>query len=145
MTQYCHNCGSDLLNTGLTCQRCGSDNLRHYPAGTTPELETVQVTQRDREAAWGYVPRNSIAGQDREGFFAGKYDKEAVSIQDFARHRLAHAAPQQAGYSDAFYELAKLMGIGARAQSPKVVWEREMLPRLILALSAPQQSRTLYT
>lgn len=41
------------------------------------------------------------------------------------------------GYRDAFYELASLMGIGARAASPKDVWEREILPRLKEALSRP--------
>jgi hypothetical protein len=34
------------------------------------------------------------------------------------------------GYIGAFYDLAKMMGIGACAKSPRDVWEHEMLPRL---------------
>lgn len=48
---------------------------------------------------------------------------------------LGATAPQD-GYSMAFYELAKLMGIGARAAAPGHVWRSEMLPRLIRALAA---------
>lgn len=40
------------------------------------------------------------------------------------------------GYRDAFYELATLMGIGGRIDTPKAVWEREMLPRLRVALAS---------
>lgn len=48
-------------------------------------------TQADREEAWAFVPRNSIAGQDYEGFMAGKYD-DSRAVQAFARHRLAAEA-----------------------------------------------------
>lgn len=41
-----------------------------------------------------------------------------------------------AGYQLAFYELAKLMGIGARPQAPGHVWRNEMLPRLLVAFPA---------
>jgi hypothetical protein len=46
----------------------------------------------------------------------------------------------QDGYSLAFYELAKLMGIGARPAAPGHVWRSEMLPRLIRALAADAAS-----
>ena len=36
----------------------------------------------------------------------------------------------QDGYVTAFYAVAELLGIGARAGSPAEVWEREMLPLL---------------
>lgn len=39
-------------------------------------------------------------------------------------------APQQGGYVTAFYEIAKMLGIGARVNSPAEVWEREMKPLL---------------
>jgi hypothetical protein len=42
----------------------------------------------------------------------------------------------EAGYVSAFYELAEMMGIAARPCTPKAVWEREMRPRLALALAA---------
>jgi hypothetical protein len=49
--------------------------------------KTLQVEQVDRERAWPFVSRNSIAGTDREGFFAGKYD-DSRAVQAFAKHRL---------------------------------------------------------
>lgn len=44
----------------------------------------------------------------------------------------------QSGYVTAFYELAGMMDIGARPRSPEQVWEREMKPRLVEALSGQQ-------
>jgi len=44
----------------------------------------------------------------------------------------------QSGYVTAFYELADIMDIGARPRSPEQVWEREMKPRLVEALSGQQ-------
>lgn len=41
------------------------------------------------------------------------------------------------GYASAFYEVAKLLDIGARADSPANVWRREMLPRLKALLDKP--------
>lgn len=49
------------------------------------------------------------------------------------------ATPPDAGYVMAFYELAKLMGIGARTESPGQVWRKEMLPRLAAALAKPPE------
>lgn len=45
---------------------------------------------------------------------------------------LSAPAPSQGadGYRDAFYELAEMLGIGARPHSPKTVWESEMRPCL---------------
>lgn len=34
------------------------------------------------------------------------------------------------GYADAFYEIAKLLGIGARSDTPANVFKNEMLPKL---------------
>ena len=48
--------------------------------------DSVSVEQCDREAAFPYISRNSIVGQDMEGFLDGKYDEVGV-IQAFARHR----------------------------------------------------------
>ena len=44
----------------------------------------------------------------------------------------------QAGYVDAFYELADMMGIGAQAKSPAEVWQQQMKPRLAEALTRTQ-------
>lgn len=53
-------------------------------------MTKVEVSQRAREFAWHLVPRNSIAGQDREGFFAGRYDdaKAVKSACAFERQLL---------------------------------------------------------
>lgn len=45
------------------------------------------------------------------------------------------------GYATAFYELAKLMGVGASPYSPEQVWRNEMLPRLRAALALPAYER----
>jgi len=39
------------------------------------------------------------------------------------------------GYVMAFYELAGLLNIGARAQSPGQVWRNEMMPKILAALN----------
>lgn len=39
-----------------------------------------------------------------------------------------------AGYVRAFYELADMLGMNARADSPRNVWENEMKPRLATLL-----------
>ncbi len=49
---------------------------------------------------------------------------------------LESAGSSDTGYVDAFYDLAKMMDIGARAKSPDEVWRTEMRPRLA-ALLAP--------
>lgn len=41
------------------------------------------------------------------------------------------------GYAKAFYEIAEMLGIGARAQSPAEVWEKEMKPELYRRLLRP--------
>jgi hypothetical protein len=46
----------------------------------------------------------------------------------------------EAGYVDAFYEIADMMGIVAQPRSPKEVWESEMKPRLAAALAKDRLS-----
>lgn len=51
---------------------------------------------------------------------------------------LAFAPAHGNGYIEAFYELARMLGIGARTTSPKETWEREMRPAIERAIaSAP--------
>lgn len=49
----------------------------------------------------------------------------------------ANGGSDVAGYQLAFYELAKIMGIGARPVAPGQVWRNEMLPRLLEAFATP--------
>lgn len=56
----------------------------------------LPVTAEDRMAAWPFVPSNSIAGTNREGFFAGGYDSAAI-VQAFARHRISNSLPGDVG------------------------------------------------
>jgi hypothetical protein len=44
------------------------------------------------------------------------------------------------GYTAAFYELGKLMGIPAQAASPSHVWKTQMLPRLRAAFPSADQA-----
>lgn len=47
------------------------------------------------------------------------------------------------GYQLAFYELAKIMDIGARPHAPGHVWRQEMLPRLLRAFPATPSTSNL--
>lgn len=68
---------------------------------------------------------------------------DGFNLADF-RPASSRPLPEDAGYQMAFYELAKLMDIGARAESPGQVWRKEMLPRLIAALATrPDPANTL--
>jgi hypothetical protein len=51
----------------------------------------------------------------------------------------ATPAPDRFGYADAFYEIAAMLGIGARPDSPAKVWADEMKP-LLAARLAPDRS-----
>jgi hypothetical protein len=50
--------------------------------------DTPLVTQVDRENAWPFIPSNSIAGTDREGFLAGAYD-DTPTVRMITSIRLA--------------------------------------------------------
>lgn len=47
------------------------------------------------------------------------------------------------GYSEPFYELAKMLDIPAQNISPKRVWEEQMRPRILKALSQPVPSEEM--
>jgi hypothetical protein len=85
----------------------------------------------DRGEAIRYARR-----QDAEA--AHEEDEDAWSVLPYkpSDHRMSasEAGPLNNGYVLAFYEIAKLLGIGARACSPKECWEREMRPKLLKAL-----------
>ena len=63
----------------------------------------------------------------------------AWAVMLAAAPALSAPAPSQGadGYRDAFYEIADLLGIGARPDSPKTVWETEMRP-MLQALMEPR-------
>ena len=103
----------------------------------TKEQAFVPVHQDDREEAARLVEGDQFAVACN--IRAGHMDDFRI-VQAFARHRTAAIAGAQSGYSMAFYELAKLMGIGARPAAPGHVWRSEMLPRLIRALAADAAS-----
>jgi hypothetical protein len=52
-------------------------------------------------------------------------------------NEVAHGT-DTAGYVAAFYEIADMLGIGARADSPANVWANEMKPALLQRLSVPE-------
>ncbi|MBB3832539.1 hypothetical protein FHR55_000705 [Xanthomonas arboricola] len=64
---------------------------------------------------------------------------------------IAALSREQAGYIDAFYEVAEMLGIGARVRipgtdegSPKHVWETEMRPMLMAALRRQEEERVYH-
>jgi hypothetical protein len=89
----------------------------------------------------------------RAGLGLGKLSARQISLNKADMTRLAspnatettmtanpNPIPAEAGYRDAFYELAALMGIPARAKSPQEVWNDEMLPRLKSLLDSASTS-----
>ena len=58
-----------------------------------------------------------------------------------ARLQRLTAAPPTDGYVDAFYAIAKMLGVVAQPASPKEVWEREIRPRLEALTAAPPVER----
>jgi hypothetical protein len=54
------------------------------------------------------------------------------------------AAPAEDGYTKAFYEIASVLGIGARADTPENVFRNEMLPRIV-ALACREASPATLT
>ncbi|WBO23980.1 hypothetical protein [Sphingomonas abietis] len=64
-------------------------------------------------------------------------DAKAATNREYAKlcgDVLQGLGPAADGYADAFYDLAKMMGIGARANSPATIWETEMRPKLAALL-----------
>lgn len=53
-----------------------------------------------------------------------------MALADYPEVLSASANREADGYAAAFYEIADMLGIGARAASPKTVWEGEMRPAL---------------
>lgn len=76
---------------------------------------------------------------DGGGFEAAK----AAAQADFAARSLStiEAALPADGYVDAFYAIAKMLGVVAQPASPKEAWEREMRPRLEALTAAPPVAR----
>lgn len=65
-------------------------------------------------------------------------DRSASWIPDLCeliRTERAAAIASRDGYVSAFYDVAQLLGIGARASSPADVWATEMLPMLRVLLN----------
>jgi hypothetical protein len=74
------------------------------------------------------------------GGFVDRWEQVFVSaIVDRFRDRLVHTARPDAGegYAAAFYEIAAMLGIPARAASPADVWHDEMRPKLEALVSRP--------
>jgi hypothetical protein len=81
------------------------------------------VTQVDRENAWPFIPSNSIAGTDREGFLAGAYD-DTPTVHMITSIRLA--ASQSSAERIASLE-ARVAELEAGVREAKVTLT-EMLP-----------------
>lgn len=64
----------------------------------------------------------------------------ALATPSPSPEREASMGEPQAGYIKAFYEVADLLGIGARTCSPKEAWEGEMRPRLVTLLAGGREA-----
>jgi hypothetical protein len=64
----------------------------------------------------------------------GRAREQAEAAQDAAERNHAMWA---SGYAEAFYEVAEMLGIGARACAPKHIWEQEMRPKLMAIIAHP--------
>ncbi|CAG2089181.1 hypothetical protein XCY_001857 [Xanthomonas arboricola pv. juglandis] len=78
-------------------------------------------------------------------------DGKLLFVPTALRAIIAALSQQQAGYIDAFYEVAEMLGIGARVRipgtdegSPKHVWETEMRPMLMDALRRNDEERVYH-
>ncbi len=49
----------------------------------------------------------------------------------------------EAGFLEVFYEIAGIIKLGARAASPREVWEREMRPKLLAAFAPDSEPDTI--
>lgn len=93
---------------------------------TPPEAPPMRedVTQASKFVSWDtgtLVAQCRMQARD-------SLDPEYVQFMCAVADRLAHTA--QDGYATAFYEIAALLGIPARAASPAEVWRDEMRPKL---------------
>jgi hypothetical protein len=61
--------------------------------------------------------------------FGDPRDARVAELEAALASRTVNVASTD-GYRDAFYDIAKLLNIGARADSPANVWRKEMLPKL---------------
>jgi hypothetical protein len=97
------------------------------------------VTQEDRERAckhYGFDDEKDLVYWGN----ASKHWQVENLAKTLARHRIAatqRATSASDGYADAFYQIAKVLGIDAQPRSPREVFEQQMLPRLA-ALSASE-------
>jgi hypothetical protein len=101
------------------------DELRRFQ-------ERLSTLIHARVDAGGHVRR--IAACLRDSFADGLDEGTSMHI---ARRiaALGTATPAaEDGYQMAFYELAGLLNIGARAQAPMHVWRNEMMPRVLAAV-----------
>jgi hypothetical protein len=61
---------------------------------------------------------------------AGMAEQDAIAAWNRRPSESSASVGGEDGYKAAFYELADLMGLGASPESPRVVWETVMEPRL---------------
>lgn len=79
-------------------------------------------------AATGAVPKGGSWEAEIESMVASAYDIGRANAP-------APATPIEDGYTKAFYEIASVLGIGARADTPENVFRNEMLPRIVALAS----------
>jgi Lar family restriction alleviation protein len=128
----------------------GLENVQAFPtaqewriaASLFPELRTTAFPKNE-------ALRDGLAGQteplcthDHPCPKCGKVFSSESERPNFCPYGCG-AISGEAGYVEAFYELADMMGIGAQPRSPKDVWEQQMKPRLAPLFSDHSQGASV--
>lgn len=106
----------------------------YYVSGCVDNGIDIETVEDDVAEFWTLYER------DKDGLSQGivdlrfREDAEAVMAVYIKRDQLQEqvkALAENEGYKQAFYEMAEILGIGARPHSPKNVFEQVMKPMLI--------------
>ncbi|MBT2299208.1 hypothetical protein J7E70_01900 [Variovorax paradoxus] len=126
--------GGDVPQEEADRSRATRQRLRAFlatPAAVIPEAPA----QTEEPVLWW----NGIRSANPDEGEARSIDEVEGTWHDIP---LFAGCNPHSGYVEAFYELAKLMGLGAQTISPAQVWREQMLPQLREALASPAPVQT---
>jgi hypothetical protein len=91
-----------------------------------------RATRAERDSARHCLADHIVGYQMKDNGTLFVNSEQAVSamVRFAAIRQEASTSTAQDGYATAFYDVATMLGIGARAQSPADVWRDEMRPKL---------------
>lgn len=132
------------------CRQSGQDTTYDIVNAAIAALASPQVAPAPKPVAWmmkwpNHSPSFTTDKSDYVSWFAGKasYPEDLVPLYLAAPVQVAPAPVD--GYAEAFYEIASVLGIGARSDTPENVFRNEMLPRIKALASQPAAQPTAIT